>query len=145
MLFHCHSFANLVCQQDEVAAAEPSIDEKTSKLVSKGRWSVPGYKVRHCVSSLGICQNSNLIARKNSATCRSFKRRNPGSNLYVLSYVYSSIVDSTIAKRQARGPRISYFVILFDQLRLPGRAVIPKHSRPGAHACLRLNQNHLPI
>jgi hypothetical protein len=23
-----------------------SIDEKTSKLVSKGRWSVPGYKVR---------------------------------------------------------------------------------------------------
>lgn len=30
---------------DEVAAAEPSIDEKTSKLVSKGRWSVPGYKV----------------------------------------------------------------------------------------------------
>ena len=31
--------------QDEVAAAEPSIDEKTAKLVSKGRWSVPGYKV----------------------------------------------------------------------------------------------------
>jgi len=29
---------------DEVAAARPDIDEKTSKLVSKGRWSVPGYK-----------------------------------------------------------------------------------------------------
>ncbi|KDN61725.1 putative ATP synthase subunit D [Colletotrichum sublineola] len=29
---------------DDVAAAEPSIDEKTSQLVSKGRWSVPGYK-----------------------------------------------------------------------------------------------------
>ncbi|KAK7972854.1 hypothetical protein PG984_015947 [Apiospora sp. TS-2023a] len=29
---------------DEVAAAEPSIDEKTAKLVSKGRWNVPGYK-----------------------------------------------------------------------------------------------------
>ncbi|KAF9871929.1 hypothetical protein CkaCkLH20_10561 [Colletotrichum karsti] len=29
---------------DEVAAAEPSIDEKTSQLVSKGRWTVPGYK-----------------------------------------------------------------------------------------------------
>ncbi|KAI2632760.1 hypothetical protein GGS21DRAFT_521150 [Xylaria nigripes] len=29
---------------DEVAIAEPSIDEKTSKLVSKGRWIVPGYK-----------------------------------------------------------------------------------------------------
>ncbi|EGS22968.1 mitochondrial ATP synthase D chain-like protein [Thermochaetoides thermophila DSM 1495] len=31
---------------DEVAAAEPSIDEKTTKLVTKGRWSVPGYKER---------------------------------------------------------------------------------------------------
>ncbi|KAL2112816.1 hypothetical protein VUR80DRAFT_6387 [Thermomyces stellatus] len=31
---------------DDVAAAEPSIDEKTSKLVSKGRWVVPGYKER---------------------------------------------------------------------------------------------------
>ncbi|KAJ4416616.1 ATP synthase d subunit [Gnomoniopsis sp. IMI 355080] len=29
---------------DEVAAAEPSIDEKTAKLVSRGRWGVPGYK-----------------------------------------------------------------------------------------------------
>ncbi|KAK2075269.1 hypothetical protein P8C59_009410 [Phyllachora maydis] len=29
---------------DDVAAAEPSIDEKTAQLVSKGRWSVPGYK-----------------------------------------------------------------------------------------------------
>lgn len=32
-------------QQDEVAAARPDIDEKTAMLVSKGRWSVPGYKV----------------------------------------------------------------------------------------------------
>ena len=31
--------------QDEVAAARPDIDEKTAKLVSKGRWDVPGYKV----------------------------------------------------------------------------------------------------
>jgi F-type H+-transporting ATPase subunit d len=30
--------------QDEIAAARPDIDEKTSQLVSKGRWSVPGYK-----------------------------------------------------------------------------------------------------
>lgn len=29
---------------DDVAAAEPSIDEKTAKLVSRGRWGVPGYK-----------------------------------------------------------------------------------------------------
>jgi hypothetical protein len=37
--------ANHECLQDDVAAAEPSIDEKTAKLVSKGRWTVPGYKV----------------------------------------------------------------------------------------------------
>jgi len=29
---------------DEVAAARPDIDERTSQLVSKGRWNVPGYK-----------------------------------------------------------------------------------------------------
>ncbi|MCJ1308507.1 ATP synthase d subunit [Agyrium rufum] len=29
---------------DEIAAARPDIDERTSQLVSKGRWSVPGYK-----------------------------------------------------------------------------------------------------
>ncbi|KAJ9635377.1 ATP synthase d subunit [Coniosporium tulheliwenetii] len=29
---------------DEVAAARPDIDERTSQLVSRGRWVVPGYK-----------------------------------------------------------------------------------------------------
>ncbi|MCJ1455742.1 ATP synthase d subunit [Mycoblastus sanguinarius] len=29
---------------DEAAAARPDIDERTSQLVSKGRWHVPGYK-----------------------------------------------------------------------------------------------------
>ncbi|MCJ1293187.1 ATP synthase d subunit [Xylographa carneopallida] len=29
---------------DEVVAARPDIDERTTQLVSKGRWSVPGYK-----------------------------------------------------------------------------------------------------
>ncbi|OCK82161.1 ATP synthase D chain, mitochondrial [Lepidopterella palustris CBS 459.81] len=29
---------------DEVVAARPDIDERTSQLVSKGRWTVPGYK-----------------------------------------------------------------------------------------------------
>ncbi|KAI9042329.1 F1F0 ATP synthase subunit d [Aspergillus affinis] len=31
---------------DEVAAAQPEIDEKTSSLVSKGRWMPAGYKER---------------------------------------------------------------------------------------------------
>ncbi|RKF56916.1 ATP synthase subunit d, mitochondrial [Golovinomyces cichoracearum] len=29
---------------DEVAAARPDIEEKANKIISKGRWSVPGYK-----------------------------------------------------------------------------------------------------
>ena len=32
--------------QDEVVAARPDIDERVAQLVSKGRWQVPGYKVR---------------------------------------------------------------------------------------------------
>lgn len=32
--------------QDEVVAARPDIDERVSQLVAKGRWQVPGYKVR---------------------------------------------------------------------------------------------------
>lgn len=31
--------------QDEVAAAEPEIDQRTTQLVSNHRWNVPGYKV----------------------------------------------------------------------------------------------------
>ncbi|KAI9809334.1 MAG: ATP synthase d subunit [Sarcosagium campestre] len=29
---------------DDVAAAEPAIDKRTTQLVTKGRWTVPGYK-----------------------------------------------------------------------------------------------------
>ncbi|KAJ4988784.1 ATP synthase subunit d, mitochondrial [Stagonosporopsis vannaccii] len=36
---------------DEVAAAQPEIDQRTEQLVSKGRWAVPGYKASpHAVS-----------------------------------------------------------------------------------------------
>ncbi|KAI0142153.1 hypothetical protein BJ166DRAFT_95159 [Pestalotiopsis sp. NC0098] len=72
---------------DEVAAAEPSIDEKTSKLVSKGRWSVPGYKVR-----LTSATRANALLtrfRKNSAISPCYRRHS-----YIPSpFVYSSIVD----------------------------------------------------
>ena len=38
--------ANLCVPQDDVAKAEPRIDEYTAKLVYRGRWMVPGYQVR---------------------------------------------------------------------------------------------------
>lgn len=62
---------------DEVAAAEPSIDEKTAKLVSKGRWSVPGYKVRlpHRIMPFLFRNNVKLTFanRRDSATSRCYK------------------------------------------------------------------------
>lgn len=62
--------------QDEVAAAEPSIDEKTNKLVSKGRWVVPGYKVRRPAPSdraFPSC-SANTSYRRGSATSRFYKQ-----------------------------------------------------------------------
>ncbi|KKA16137.1 ATP synthase D chain, mitochondrial, partial [Rasamsonia emersonii CBS 393.64] len=45
--------------QDEVAAAQPEIDEKTASLVSKGKWMPPGYKVRvHCRHFLRVCYST---------------------------------------------------------------------------------------
>lgn len=49
--------ANVYALQDEVAAARPDIDEKTSQLVSKGRWAVPGYKVRNVARFASQCIN----------------------------------------------------------------------------------------
>ena len=62
--------------QDEVAAAEPSIDEKTAKLVSKGRWVVPGYKVRYLSRvdcPLPTC-SANTLCRSGSAISRFYKQ-----------------------------------------------------------------------
>jgi hypothetical protein len=80
---------------DEVAAAEPSIDEKTSKLVSKGRWSVPGYKVGFsspCVWWSAILTKDN---RRDSATFPCYKHLAARLPFF---FVYSSIVDSLSAE-----------------------------------------------
>lgn len=58
--------------QDEVCAAAPEIDKRAEWLVSRGRWSVPGYKVCivppfHIIGSPQLRQDS----RKNSAISRS--------------------------------------------------------------------------
>lgn len=84
---------------DEVAAAEPSIDEKTAKLVSKGRWDVPGYKVRLGIHHFegAAQQHTDTGNRRNSATCPC-SRHLPPSPLFV----YSSIVDSRDASRRKR-------------------------------------------
>lgn len=76
--------------QDEVAAAEPSIDEKTSKLVSRGRWGVPGYKV--CYFLLAEMLNSicaDIRPRKNSAISPCY-RQHDGH----LPFVYFSNLDT---------------------------------------------------
>ena len=44
-------------KQEDVISAQPEIDERTKQLVSRGRWSVPGYKVSGdmhvCSSTVG--------------------------------------------------------------------------------------------
>lgn len=79
--------------QDEVAAAEKSIDEKTTQLIAKGRWMVPGYKVRSTsfISSL-IRQFADPRRRRSLATLLSYNRTVP--HTLQLSFVYSSIVDT---------------------------------------------------
>ena len=83
---------------DEVAAAEPSIDEKTSKLVSKGRWSVPGYKVRCALDPRARRrrQHADPVHRRDSATSPFFKQ--PLAARFPFFVVYSSIVDSLRAE-----------------------------------------------
>ena len=86
--------------QDEVAAAEPSIDEKTAQLVSKGRWSVPGYKVRPYSTCRHLIHDANSTFRRNSATFPYYRQRaSRDQNYYTLSLVYSSIVDKKAGKR----------------------------------------------
>lgn len=50
---------------DELAAAEPSIDKRTTDMVTKGRWMVPGYKVRFIRGVRG-CRGANMRCRRNS-------------------------------------------------------------------------------
>ncbi len=112
---------------DEVAAAEPSIDEKTAKLVSKGRWSVPGYKVR-CCCALDMrfgrrrrrrCQHADPVCRRDSATSPFFKL--PLAARFPFFVVYSSIVDSL---RAEEGPWPGgEFHILLNQPACPGSVV----------------------
>ena len=79
--------------QDEVAAAEKSIDEKTTQLIAKGRWMVPGYKVRFaCFMSLLIEQSADPHRRRSLAILPSYNRTVP--HALQLSFVYSSIVDT---------------------------------------------------
>lgn len=59
--------------QDEVAAAQPEIDEKTSSLVSKGKWMPPGYKVRSFLHPKSDYTNNDF--RSASATLLPFKRK----------------------------------------------------------------------
>jgi hypothetical protein len=61
--------------QDDVAAAREDIDKRTSQLVSKGRWMVPGYQVRF-IADLRHSDDNLLMqpSRRNSVTFRRFKR-----------------------------------------------------------------------
>lgn len=83
---------------DEVAAAEKTIDEKTSELVSKGRWMVPGYKVCVPLRVHCCCYGSDTPNRRSSAILPLSKRIASPASVAILyrkiPFVYSSIVDT---------------------------------------------------
>ena len=70
--------------QDDVVKARPDIDDKVTSLVSKGRWNVPGYKVCGCrrVSLKFLL----TLDRRNSASCRCYRRMNTVQREYLTTW-----------------------------------------------------------
>lgn len=58
---------------DEIAKAEPEVDEYTARLVKGGKWMPPGYQVReaHCMCSINA---DTLPYRRDSPTCLSSRQ-----------------------------------------------------------------------
>ena len=55
-------------------AARPDIDERTSQLVSKGRWQVPGYKVWEAlIQWRKVRMDANCWCRRNLETFLCFR------------------------------------------------------------------------
>jgi hypothetical protein len=81
----------------------PEVEKKTAELVAKGRWSVPGYKVRSpFVSTTALPRiHADAPHRRGSVTCPSCKHHNRDCSS--VPFVYSSMVDR-------RGERKTYVV-----------------------------------
>jgi hypothetical protein len=81
----------------------PEVEKKTAELVAKGRWSVPGYKVRSLFVSTPALPRVHADApyRRGSVTCPSCKHHNRDCSS--VPFVYSSMVDR-------RGERKTYVV-----------------------------------
>lgn len=81
----------------------PEVEKKTAELVAKGRWSVPGYKVRSLfVSTPALLRiHADTPRRRGSVTCPSCKHHNRDCSS--VPFVYSSMVDR-------RGERKTYVV-----------------------------------
>lgn len=69
----------MLALQEEVVAAQPDIDKRTEQLVSKGRWQVPGYKVR-VTRSIASGRHTDQFCRRNSVTCRCCRGCSSGAN-----------------------------------------------------------------
>ena len=61
-------------QQDDIVAARPDIDERTAQLVSKGRWAVPGYKVRQQPPSIAFPSKSNQTSNLRTPSLGKIRR-----------------------------------------------------------------------
>lgn len=117
--------------QDEVAAAEKSIDEKTTQLISKGRWMVPGYKVRGSFVRGTRLSSTDTLYRRSLATWPLCNR--PKRHLTGFPFVYSSIVDT----RTRGGRRQSLLYPIHRIFPFLCEERLPFGSRVGAGECVQ--------
>ena len=79
----------LTLLQDDVNAALPEVEERTRQLVVKGRWMVPGYKVRVLVH---LCRAECVLTVSTGEVWRP-RLAIGATSTQLFSLLYSSIVD----------------------------------------------------
>ena len=84
-------------------AARPDIDQRVEQLVSKGRWQVPGYKVRFNAFAQEALPSINTPCRRNSATfpcCRGGRGGSVELFVYIranICYFHNGLLPSLLA------------------------------------------------
>ena len=114
--------------QDEVAAAQPDIDKRVSQLVSKGRWAVPGYKVRRSISPLsGLI--ADTLCRKNLAISLCFSRTSCFHRIFC-KYSPSSVLQKQLLT--STGPPVHHIQVMLalHGTNNGGAAFDPRLARP---------------
>lgn len=118
-------------------AARPDIDERTAQLVSKGRWQVPGYKVRIASYPSKSVSRSNALCRRDSETFPSSKQpardfRTPQRPFlsFRLGTLHCTCILTAAYHRQFQISSTSSFPIFNLHMRIPPFNPVTSQQRP---------------